>query len=217
MRTQFDEQLGLLSAEMTTMGALCESAIAASARALGEGTVPESGGAVDFSARICEKERGIEAMCMRLLLQQQPVAKDLRVISSALKMVTDMERIGISSADITEIVAMRHITASHDRLNIPDMAAATMRMVSDSIDAFVRNDLERARAVIAYDDVVDEHFDRAKRQLIGYLGRPGADGEYALDLLMIAKYFERIGDHATNIAGWVAFSILGHHVGKHEA
>ena len=128
---------------------------------------------------------------------------------------SSLERIGISSADITEIVVMRHITASHDRVNIPDMATATMKMVTDSIDAFVKNELERARAVIACDDVVDEHFDHAKRQLIGYLGRPGADDEYALDLLMIAKYFERIGDHATNIAGWVAFSILGHHVGKY--
>lgn len=212
MRSKFDEQLAFLNKELITMGALCENAIAMSAKALHEGDVSLAGEVFDYSAQIDQKERDIEAICMRLLLQQQPVAKDLRVISSALKMVTDMERIGNNSGDIAEIVTMQHITATHDKLNIHDMAGATIKMVTDSIDAFVKNDVELAKSVIAYDDVVDGHFDRVKKQLIRYLGKPEADGEYALDLLMIAKYFERIGDHATNIAEWVLFSILGHHV-----
>ena len=214
MRSKFDEQLAFLHKELITMGALCENAITMSAKALSEGDVALAGGVFDYSTQIDQKERDIEAICMRLLLQQQPVAKDLRVISSALKMVTDMERIGNNSGDIAEIVTMRHITAAHDKLNIHDMAVATIKMATDSIDAFVKNDVELAKSVIAYDDVVDGHFDRAKKQLIRYLGKPETDGEYVLDLLMIAKYLERIGDHATNIAEWVLFSILGHHVIK---
>lgn len=212
MRSKFDEQLALLHKELITMGSLCENAITMSVKALDEGDVSLAGEVFGHTAQIDQKERDIEAMCMRLLLQQQPVAKDLRVISSALKMVTDMERIGNNSGDIAEIVTMEHIGASHDKLNIHDMAHATIRMVTDSIDAFVRNDESLAKSVIAYDDVVDGHFDRIKEQLIQRLGGPGTDGEYALDLLMIAKYLERIGDHATNIAEWVLFSILGHHV-----
>ena len=211
MRSKFDEQLAFLHKELITMGALCENAIAMSAKALGEGDASLAGEVFDYSAQIDRKERDIEAMCLRLLLQQQPVAKDLRVISSALKMITDMERIGDQAEDIAEIVTMQHITAAHDKLNIHEMAIATIKMVTDSIDAFVKNDVELAKSVIAYDDVVDGHFDRVKKQLIGYLGQSEADGEYALDLLMIAKYLERIGDHATNIAEWVLFSILGHH------
>ena len=211
MRSKFDEQLAFLHKELITMGALCENAIAMSAKALGEGDVPLAGEVFDYSAQIDRKERDIETMCLRLLLQQQPVAKDLRVISSALKMITDMERIGDQAEDIAEIVTMQHITAAHDKLNIHDMAAATIKMVTDSIDAFVKNDVELAKSVIEYDDVVDGHFDKAKKQLISYLGQSEADGEYALDLLMIAKYLERIGDHATNIAEWVLFSILGRH------
>lgn len=214
MRSQFDEQLASLHKELITMGALCKNAIAMSAKALHQGDVALAGSVFDNATRIDQKERDIEAMCMRLLLQQQPVAKDLRVISSALKMITDMERIGDQAEDIAEIVTMRHITAAHDKLNIHDMAAATIKMVTDSIDAFVKSDVELAKSVIAYDDVVDGHFDRLKKMLIHYLGKPEADGEYAFDLLMIAKYLERIGDHATNIAEWVLFSIWGHHVIK---
>lgn len=216
MRSKFDEQLAFLHKELITMGALCENAITMSTKALGEGDVSLAGEVFDYSTQIDQKERDIEAMCMRLLLQQQPVAQDLRVISSALKMVTDMERIGNNSGDIAEIVTMQHITATHDKLNIHDMAVATINMVTDSVDAFVKNDVELAKSVIAYDDVVDGHFDNIKKQLIRYLGKTEADGEYAFDLLMIAKYFERIGDHATNIAEWVLFSILGHHPNNTE-
>ncbi len=211
MRSKFDEQLALLHKELITMGALCENAIALSAKALDEGSAAKVGEIFDYSAQIDQKEREIETMCMRLLLRQQPVAKDLRVISSALKMVTDMERIGNNSGDIAEIVTMGNIKEAHDKLNIHDMALATIKMVTDSVNAFVRNDVELAESVIAYDDVVDGHFNRIKTVLIEKLRSHDADGEYALDLLMIAKYLERMGDHAVNIAEWVLFSILGYH------
>ena len=146
---------------------------------------------------------------MRLLLLQQPVAKDLRTVSSALKMVSDMERIGDNSADIAEIVRMINAFSSSDSLNIHEMAQATIKMVTQSIDAFVKYDIGLAKSVIAYDDVVDAHFDRVKGLIIEQLRNHDADGEYALDLLMIAKYFERIGDHAEQIAKWVLFSITG--------
>ncbi len=209
MRSKFDEQLALLHKELVTMGALCESAIALSAQALDEGNSDKAVEVFDYAVQIDRKERDIETMCMRLLLQQQPVAKDLRVISSALKMVTDLERIGDNSGDIAEIVTMGHIKAAHDKLHIHDMAQATIKMVTDSIDAFVNNDVALAHAVIEYDDVVDGHFDRIKTALITLLRSHDADGEYALDLLMTAKYLERMGDHAVNIAEWVLFSITG--------
>jgi len=212
MRSKFDEQLDLLHRELITMGTLCENAIAMSARALEEGDPAAAREVFEYASGIDRKEREIESMCMRLLLRQQPVAGDLRVISSALKMVTDMERIGNNSGDIAEIVAMGHILKTHDKLNIHDMALATIKMVTDSLDAFVKNDTELARSVIAYDDVVDGHFDRVKEQLIRLIRESETDGAYAVDLLMIAKYLERMGDQATNIAEWVLFSILGHHV-----
>ena len=209
MRSKFDQQLLQLNREMITMGSLCETAIAASAKALMEGDITIAASVPEIAAQIAEKEREIETMCLKLLLQQQPVARDLRVISSALKMVTDMERVGHQSADIAEIITMAHITASRDTLNIHDMALATIKMVTQSIDAFVRKDVSIARSVIAYDDVVDRYFDEIKATLIRLFSQPETDGEYALDLLMIAKYFERIGDHAVNIAKWVLFSITG--------
>lgn len=209
MRSRFDEQLAQLNTEMIRMGAQCENVIAMSAKALLEGDTALAAEVPELSARIDRCERDIEGMCLKLLLQQQPVAGDLRVISSALKMVTDMERIGHQSADIAEIITMAHIAASDDTLPIHAMAEAAIKMVTQSIDAFVRKDTDAARAVIGYDDVVDECFDRIKEELIKRFSKPETDGEYALDLLMIAKYFERIGDHAVNIAKWVLFSITG--------
>ena len=197
MRSKFDEQLELLHKELIEMGALCENAIAMAAK------VPE------LSTEIDRKERDIETMCMKLLLQQQPVAKDLRTISSALKMVTDMERIGDKSGDIVEIVTMANISPSDNTEHIQDMARATIKMVTDSIDAFVKKDIEIANAVITYDDVVDGLFDEVKTDLIEKFGNPESNGEKVLDLLMIAKYFERMGDHAVEIAKWVLFSITG--------
>lgn len=213
MRSKFDEQLEQLHKGLITMGALCENAIAMSAKALTNGDLTLAEKVPEMTAEIDRKEREIEAMCMRLLLQQQPVAADLRVISSALKMVTDMERIGDNSGDIAEIITMANISTTSDTLNIKAMAAAVIKMVTDSIDAFVKRDIELAKQVIDYDDVVDGHFNEVKKLLIELLGKPEANGEYALDLLMIAKYFERIGDHAVNIAQWVLFSITGNKSG----
>lgn len=209
MRLQFDEQLDLLNRELITMGALCENAIALSAKALVEGTPALAGDVCDLSAQIDNKEREIESMCLKLLLQRQPVAKDLRVVSSALKMVTDMARIGDQSADIAEIIRLANIRATKDVQIIQDMSAAVIKMVTDSIDAFVKKDGQMARAVIDYDDVVDDFFNQVKKILADLFSQPEADGEYAIDLLMIAKYFERIGDHAVNVAKWVLFSLTG--------
>lgn len=209
MRSKFDEQLEALHRDLIAMGALCESAIALSAKALEEADAEKARGVFEYVTRIDRAERDIENLCIKLLLQQQPVATDLRVISSALKMVTDMERIGDNSGDIAEIVSMGHITAGQNGLNLHDMALATIKMVTDSIDAFVKSDRELARAVIDYDDVVDGHFNRVKSALIGTLRGPEADGEAALDLLMVAKYLERMGDHAVNIAKWVLYAVTG--------
>lgn len=209
MRSKFDEQLELLNREMITMGALCENAIAMSAKAVTEGDLSLIAPTFSLAEQIGEKEREIETMCLKLLLQQQPVAKDLRTISSALKMVTDMERIGHQSADIAEIIQMANIKGSGDTQEVHDMAVAVIKMVTESIDAFVNKDIAMAEAVIAYDDVVDGCFDRIKKLLIERFSQPETDGEQTIDLLMIAKYFERIGDHAVNIAKWVVFSITG--------
>ncbi len=216
MRHKFDEQLSVLSHELIRMGALCENAIAASAKALLTGDLSLAADVPHLSAQIDEKEREIEGMCMRLLLQQQPVAHDLRAISAALKMITDMERIGDMAEDIAEIITMANISAQDGMTDIRDMATATIKMVTDSIDAYVQKDVSLAEAVILYDDVVDDGFDKVKTVLIREFSKPCADGEYALDLLMIAKYFERIGDHATNIAEWVLFSITGKKGEQHD-
>lgn len=213
MRLIFDEQLDLLNKELITMGAFCEKAIAMSAKALTEGNPSIAKAVPELSVRIDHKEREIETMCLKLLLQRQPVAKDLRVVSSALKMVTDMARIGDQSADIAEIITLANIHAAADTQIIHDMSVAVIKMVTDSIDAFVKKDMQMAKAVIDYDDVVDSFFDKVKKMLIELFSRPETDGEYAIDLLMIAKYFERIGDHAVNIAKWVLFSLTGNKEG----
>lgn len=214
MRSRFDEQLDLLNKEMITMGALCENAIAMSAKAVAEGDLALTESIPALAEQIGQKEREIESLCLKLLLQQQPVAKDLRIISSALKMVTDMERIGHQSADIAEIVRMANLKVGGDTEEVRNMALAVIKMVSESIDAFVKKDDAMAQAVIAYDDVVDDCFDRVKNLLIDRFSQPEADGEQTIDLLMVAKYFERIGDHAVNIAKWVVFSITGSKGGK---
>lgn len=214
MRSRFDEQLSLLNKKMIEMGAECESIIALSAKALLEGNAEGARKAKERERRIDEMEREIESICLKLLLQQQPVAKDLRVISAALKMITDMERIGDQAEDIAEIITFLNGRTSKECHDIRFMAEATMKMVTESIDAYVKQDLALAQAVSDYDDVVDDAFDRVKQTLIEMISQNAADGEYALDLLMIAKYFERIGDHAVNIAEWVAFSVAGIHKGE---
>ncbi|MEG1758244.1 MAG: phosphate signaling complex protein PhoU [Oscillospiraceae bacterium] len=211
MRITFDEQLRLLNKELTYMGALCETAIATAAKALLDGDISLTRQVLVADEEIDRKEREIEALCLRLLLQQQPVARDLRQISAALKMITDMERIGDQAADIAEIITMANIDADDDTLHIREMAEATIDMVSTSIDAFVHKDIELAQRVISMDDKVDNLFSAIKNGLIALLAKGASDGETAIDILMIAKYFERIGDHATNIAEWVVFSLTGSH------
>ena len=208
MRSRFNMQLHELNNELIKMGALCESAIAMSAKALLDGDTELAARVLEFDSEIDQKERDIESRCMKLLLQQQPVARDLRTVSSALKMITDMERIGDQSADIAEIVTMANIKASDETLHIGEMARAVMKMVTDSVDAFVKRDTSLAHSVIGYDDVVDGLFDDVKKALTVRF-QSGGQMEYALDLLMIAKYFERIGDHAVNIAEWVIYSVTG--------
>nr|MDD6335692.1 phosphate signaling complex protein PhoU [bacterium] len=211
MRNKFDQQLDVLSQELTEMGALCENAISQAAGALLQGDLSLTDAAIATDAEIDQKERAIEGLCLKLLLQQQPVARDLRQVSSALKMITDMERIGDQAADISEIIRLANVTAKDNTLHIGQMAKATMKMVTESVEAYVRRDVALANAVIASDDVVDHYFDAVKRELISLIARDADKGEYAIDLMMIAKYFERIGDHAVNIAEWVVFSITGRH------
>ncbi len=217
MRKTFDEQLMQLNREMISMGALCENVIAMAAKSLLEADMDLARKVAITDAEIDQKEREIESLCLKLLLQQQPVARDLRIVSSALKMITDMERIGDQSADIAEIVLLGNVCTPDDKLHIGNMARAAIKMVTDAVDAFVSRDIKAAVAVIKYDDVVDDLFNKLKHELIAIFGTSPEKGEYALDLLMIAKYFERIGDHATNIAEWVVFSITGRHEGAGEA
>ena len=209
MRNRFDEQLAKLNTEMIEMGALCEEAIALASKALTTGNVDLAEKVVPISSDIDHKERDIESHCFKLILQQQPVAKDLRQISAALKMITDMERIGDQAEDIAEIITYLQGKTANETVHIKDMAAETITMVTNSVDAYVKQDISLAKSVIEHDDLVDEYFDRIKFSLIKMISKTPENGEYALDLLMIAKYFERIGDHATNIAEWVIYSVTG--------
>jgi len=210
MRNKFDEQLIQLNDMLIEMGALIETAIGLAIQAMKEQNAVLAKKAIAFDHDVDQKEKDIEALCLKLLLQQQPVASDLRLISAALKMITDMERIGDQAADISEITLMLAGTPYIKKLEyIPQMASATVKMVTDSIDAFVKKDLSIAETVIKYDDVVDELFDEVKFDLIELIRADSENGSQAIDLLMIAKYLERIGDHAVNIAEWVVFSITG--------
>ena len=212
MRSSFDSQLRQLNNELIEMGALCEEAITLSAKALAEGSAKIVGGVAPIDNEIDKMERDIETLCLKLLLRQQPVAGDLRQISAALKMITDMERIGDQAEDIAEIIAFLNGRSGAECGDIDKMAKAATKMVTNSIEAFVKHDVELAKEVIAQDDIVDDYFNRVKQDLIERISSDPSDGEFALDLLMIAKYFERIGDHATNIAEWVMFSVTGVHV-----
>ncbi|MBU5464596.1 phosphate signaling complex protein PhoU [Anaerotignum sp. MSJ-24] len=209
MRNKFDQQLEMLHVELIKMGALCEDAVSSAIEALEKNDIVSADSALDTDAEIDHKERDIERMCMKLLLQQQPVATDLRIVSAALKMITDMERVGDQASDIAEI--SRYIIESGMSINddIRKMAKEAIKMVTDSVDSFVKKDLELARKVIAYDDVVDEWFAKLKSDVIEMIAKDSTNGEYYIDIIMIAKYLERIGDHATNIAEWVEYSITG--------
>ena len=213
MRNKFDEQLDNLNSEMIKMGELCEQVIRAAIKLTMENNNIELKQEVlEADSEIDKKEREIEAICMKLLLRQQPVAKDLRIISSALKMISDMERIGDQASDIVELAEYIRNGNIKYKLHLNDMADEVIKMVTNSIDSFVNKDLEMARKVIIYDDIVDNYFDEIKKDLISMIAENKDSGEEFLDILMIAKYLERIGDHATNIAEWVEYSVLGTHV-----
>ena len=211
MRNHFDEQLSTLNTELITMGALCEEAISEAAKYLIDNDESLKQNIFDTDKQIDQKERDIENLCMKLLLQQQPVAKDLRIVSSALKMISDMERIGDQASDIAEIVCFANESGISGKVHIADMARATIKMVTESVESFVKNDVNIAYDVIKHDDVVDNLFIKVKNELIAGVKETTDNAEGLIDLLMIAKYFERIGDHAENIAEWVIYSITGKH------
>ena len=212
MRTRFDMELDTLNSDMIAMGALCENAISEAMQSLFTADKTAAQRTIEEDREIDQKEKDIEALCLRLLLQQQPVARDLRVISSALKMITDMERIGDQAADIAELIRHMHLTpVSRQNKHLSKMAEATKKMVTESIDAFVKKDAALATKVLADDDLVDSLFLKLRHDIIEMIAADPGCGEEAVDVLMIAKYLERIGDHATNIAEWVLFSITGTH------
>ena len=212
MRNIFDEQLDYLNKEMVERGNLCEKVISGAI----EVTMSDKDGklaheVLETDSEIDRKEREIENICMKLLLRQQPVARDLRVISSALKMISDMERIGDQAADIVELSKYVEGSKIKNEIHLDEMSKEVIKMVTGSVDSFVSKDLYLARTVIISDDIVDNYFDDIKKKLIALIAKTDGEGEEFIDLLMIAKYLERIGDHATNIAEWVEYSILGKH------
>lgn len=209
MRNVYNEQLRMLHQNMTEMGAQCETAVSLAVQAVTLGSEELAARVFEVDAGIDKMERDIESLCLKLLLKQQPVASDLRDISSALKMISDLERIGDQASDIADLYRYTSGAVDKTSADLREMAQESVKMVNESIDAFVRRDLVMAREVIAYDDVVDRWFERIKTDLIAAISADNTKGEYYLDLLMVAKYLERIGDHATNIAEWVEYSILG--------
>jgi phosphate transport system protein len=215
MRKRFDEQLAELNNNLIEMGALIEKAISKATKALEEQDIDAARKIIADDEIIDDKEKEIESLCLKLLLNQQPVARDLRQISTALKMITDMERIGDHAEDISELCTYLAGQPYIIKLNrIPQMATATIKMVTDSIDAFIKKDLTLAQSVIDYDDLVDSLYTEVKKNLIALVHENPANGDQAFDLLQIAKYYERIGDHAVNIAEWIIFSITGMHKNK---
>lgn len=211
MRNQYDRQLLQLNTELITMGALCEEAIINAVKYLTDNDDKHKTACLEADRQIDKKERDIETLCIKLILQQQPVAKDLRAVSAALKMISDMERIGDQASDIVEIAPYIVHSGEFSKTHILQMAEATIQMVSESVDSFVKRNLDIAGLVVKHDDIVDELFDRVKRELIQSITAGNENAEALIDLLMIAKYFERIGDHAENIAEWVIYSITGKH------
>lgn len=208
MRPKFDEQLKMLNQEMMHMGTMIEERIQRAIEALIDGNTELAREIMDSDNEVDREQKLIESICFNLLMQQQPVAKDLRVISAAMKMVTDMERIGDHAADISEMTIMMDKASYPEQLeDIKKMASETVLMLIRSIEAYVEKNMEKARKVIASDDTVDDLFDRNKNDIIDMIHKDPSKGEQAVDLLMIAKYFERIGDHATNIAEWVIFAL----------
>ena len=210
MRSKFDEQLKKLNEEMMHMGSMIEESIQKAIEAFIHQDADSAKAIMEGDSEIDREQKKIESLCFDLLMQQQPVARDLRTISAAMKMVTDMERIGDHAADISEMTILMSSDKPY-RVNIEhvkSMASETMLMLIRAIEAYVEKNNDKARIVVMkQDDVVDDLFDKVKAELIDFIREHPEDGEQAEDLLMVAKYFERIGDHATNIAEWVEFAL----------
>lgn len=214
VRNRFDRQLEQLNNDMLEMGALIERSIENATQALMKQDVEAAKAAIAADQEVDHKEREIEALCLKLLLQQQPVAKDLRLISAALKMITDMERIGDQAADISGLVIyIADEPYFKELVHLPQMGERSIEMVRGSLDAYVNKDLALARRVMDMDDAIDELFNTVKNELIDHIRSNASAGSQAIDLLMIAKYYERIGDHAQNIAEWVEYALTGKHKG----
>lgn len=211
MRRELDKQLDKLNEELIKMGALCERAIEGTTAALFSGNEEYVKMSHEGEAEIDKCERDIENLCMGLFLKQQPVASDLRNISSALKMISDMERIGDQCADISDMIRFTKGNDIQSYQHLNQMSEAAKKMVSDAVDSYVRKDLRLAKEVMVHDDLVDSLFDEVKQDLINRIAKEPENGEFLIDVIMIAKYFERIADHATNIAEWVEYSITGEH------
>lgn len=216
MRTKLNDELILLHSKLEEMGDMIEVAIENGVKALSAEDMEKAKAVIANDVNINRQEKEIESLCFKMLLMQQPVAYDLRAVTAALKMVTDMERIGDQAEDIAEIIKFLGGRTGAECLEIKDMALSTIKMVNNSVEAYVKRDIALAEAVIAADDAVDAYFNSVKNSLISLIAANPADGEYAIDLLMIAKYFERIGDHAVNIAEWVVFAVTGIHKGEAE-
>ena len=211
IRTLFDDELSLLNTELIKMGALCERAVRSALNVYFLGKKADAETANKLEKEIDSKERDIEDLCMKLILRQQPVAGDLRLISSAIKMISDMERIGDQAQDIADIAINIDSEEINDHVHIRNMSETALSMVSKSIDAFVKKDVSTAEEVIKMDDIVDKGFDKIKEELIQAVREDNKKSEEYIDILMIAKYIERIGDHAVNIAEWVEYSVTGTH------
>lgn len=209
MRSQFDQQLEVLHNEMLNMGELSDEAMDVAIESLLNGDIKRAKDINNMMTSITQQERSIENICLKLLMQQQPVARDLRTISSSLKMVTDMERIGIQATEIAEIISVGNIKPGMDMTDFKQISEAVSKMVHLSLEAFAKKDLEAAQDVIRYDDMVDELFCKIKNNIISQFKTDGSNPEYLIDMLMIDKYFERIADHAVNIAKWIIFSVNG--------
>lgn len=209
MRSMFDQQLKTLNEEMLYMGGLCEDTIQQTIEALTSGDVKKARDLNNMMSQLTQQERSIENICLKLLMQQQPVARDLRTISSSLKMVTDMERIGIQACEVAEIIAAGNVVRATDKVDFQELSDEVSHMVQMAMMAYDKKNLDLADEVIKYDDVVDKLFCDIRGDLIKQLKDDTNDAECFIDMLMIDKYFERIGDHAVNIARWVKFSITG--------
>lgn len=216
MRERFNEQLDKLNNMMSEMGERCDEVITLVREALVEGDLQKAKTVKEIEEDIDHMERDIEALCMKLILRQQPIARDFRQISAALKMITDMERIGDNAADIADIIPHLQGRTADECKYITEMSTATQKMVIDAVAAYVEGDVKKAEAVIAYDDIVDNYFLDVKKSLNKNIAEGSTDGVFTIDFLMIAKYFERIGDHACNIAEWVQYAVTGIHNGVEE-